>query len=404
MRRICLLLPILFACLQSPSQILKNILKAKTNQVKEMAAEKVMEGWEKMSREYDESNFNYAISFLDNSGIFEADEKGSGFVSNALLGSKMASKEVRTVKDYAYTNLKNGEVLMAGNKHYLAEQSFKLAKILYEEEGMKSTTNYAQVISDLGLLYQSIGRFNKARTFDQQALQLRQNSGNKGMFIVSINNYAVLEKETGYYVEAETDFKKALVMANETNDPLAKALIHNNLAMTYLDMNKLEDAENSMNTSITLASSVLKPDASNFIKLQINLANVYRFEKKYPQAEELYLKAIDQKEKKLGAHPDLAHLKKGLAQLYMEMGKTGEVEKLLLDAYDIDQRKLGENNPATVSVQQELANFYRYSNQTAKAMELITKVVERKKEIYGENHPNYLQALEDLALTQWHGK
>ena len=131
------------------------------------------------------------------------------------------------------------------------------------------------------------------------------------------------------------------------------------------------------------------------------MANIYRFEKKYPQAEELYLKAMAQKEKKLGAHPDLAHLQKGLAQLYLDMGKTDEVEKLLLSAYDIDKHKLGENNPATVSVQQELANFYRFTNETAKALELITGVVERKKAIYGENHPNYLQALEDLALTQW---
>ena len=43
----------------------------------------------------------------------------------------------------------------------------------------------------------------------------------------------------------------------------------------------------------------------------------------------------------------------------MEMGKTNEVEKLLKSAYDIDKKKLGEKNPATVAVQQELANYYR---------------------------------------------
>ena len=85
----------------------------------------------------------------------------------------------------------------------------------------------------------------------------------------------------------------------------------------------------------------------------------------------------------------------------MEMGKTAEVEKLLVSAYEINKKKLGEKNPATVSVQQELANYYRFTNNTTKAMELITKVVAAKKEIYGEAHPNYIQALEDLALTQW---
>lgn len=374
--------------------------KAK-EKAREKAREKALENFEKRRKEYDESNFNYAICFLDNSGLFEADEKGNAFNSSLLSVSKFANKEEKTVEDRAYTSLKNGELLMAGNKYALAEQHFKLAKLLYEEDNKQSTTNYAQSLSDLGLLYQSRGRFAKAKTYTEDALKLRQNSENKGMYLVSVNNAAVLKKETGYYTEAEAGFKKGLELAKMQNDKLARVLLLNNLAMTYLDMNKLKDAETQMIASITEASVLMKENTSNFIKLQINLANIYRFEKKYANSEDLYLLAIKQKEKKLGAHPDLAHLKKGLAQLYLDMGKTSEVERLLKDAYDIDKRKLGEKSPATVAIQQELANFYRYNNNPSKALELIGKVVDAKREIYGENHPNYIQALEDMALIQW---
>lgn len=376
-------------------------MKDKATQAKNKVREKTTESWEKKQKEYDASNFNYAISFLDNSGVFEADEKGGAFSSNLRSATKFANSEEKTIEERAYTNLKNGEILMASNKYNLAEQSFKVAKVLYEQDGKNTTDNYSQTISNLGLLYQSRGRYTKAKPFNEDAIKLRENSENKGMLIVSINNNAVLKKETGFYTEAESDLKKALELAKTQNDQLAKALICNNLAMTYLDMNKLKEAESYMNTSITEAGSVLKDNSSNAIKLQINLANIYRFEKKYDEAEKLYLKAIEIKEKKLGAHPDLAHLKKGLAQLYMEMGKNNEVEKLLQSAYDINKRKLGESNPATVSTQQELANFYRFNNNAAKALELMEKVVVKKKEIYGENHPNYVQALEDLALAQW---
>lgn len=387
---------------KSVSQInVGGFMKDKATEAKNKVREKTTENWEKKQKEYDESNFNYAISFLDNSGVFEADEKGGTFTSNLRSASKFANSEEKTLEERAYTNLKNGEILMASNKFNLAEQSFKLAKTLYEQDGKNNTDNYSQTISNLGLLYQSRGRFTKAKPFNEDAIKLRENSNNKGMLIVSINNNAVLKKETGFYTEAESDFKKALELAKVQNDPLAKALICNNLAMTYLDMNKLKDAESYMNTSITEAATVLKDNSSNAIKLQINLANIYRFEKKYNEAEKLYLKAIEIKEKKLGAHPDLAHLKKGLAQLYMEMGKNNEVEKLLQSAYDINKRKLGETNPATVSTQQELANFYRFNNNPLKALELMEKVLVKKKEIYGEAHPNYIQALEDLALAQW---
>ena len=383
--------------------LLKDKAKDVQQKAKEKALDKTEETWEKKRAEYDESNFNYAISFLDNSALFEADEKGNSFANSLLGGVKLINKEEKTVEERAYTNLKNGEVLMASNKYYLAEQSFKLAKLLYEQDGKTATGNYAQTISNLGLLYQSRGRYTKAKAFNEQAIVLREKGDNKNMLLVSINNNAVLKKETGFYVEAEQDLKLVMKMADEQKNILAKALAENNLAMTYLDMNKLKDAESNMNKALSEVAKVLEESSSNFIKLQINLANIYRFEKKYTEAETVYLKAIQLKEKKLGAHPDLAHLKKGLAQLYMEMGKISEVEKLLLSALDINKRKLGDKNPATVAVEQELANFYRYNNSNSKSMDLITKVVAKKKVIFGETHPSYIQALEDLALTQWQG-
>lgn len=381
---------------------LGGFMSDKADALKEKVREKTVNKWEKQRQAYDESNFNYAISFLDNSGVFETDEKGSSFANTYINGLNLANKESKTLEDRAYTALKNGELLMASNKFYLAEQSLKLSKALYEEEGQTGSLNYSQAISDLGLLYQSRGRYTKAKPFDERAVILRDSIGNKGMQIVSVNNYASLKKEIGLYAEAETDLKKALEMATTQTDALAKALVGNNLAMTYLEMNKLKDAESAMVTSVSEAATVLKDNSSNFIKLQINLANIYRFEKKYKESEDLYLKAIAAKEKKLGAHPDLAHLKMGLAQLYLEMGKTSEVEALLESAYEINKRKLGENNPATVSVQQEQASYYRFTGNFSKARVISELVVDKKKQIYGENHPSYIQALEDLALTRWY--
>src|SRR5262249_26915739 len=152
--------------------------------------------------------------------------------------------------------LNTGELLMAGNKFSSAEQSFLMAKLLYEQDNKQSTTNYAQTLSDLGLLYESRGRYTKAKPYTEDALKLRQNSENKGMLIVSVNNNAVLKKETGLYADAESDLKKGLDLAKMQNDKLAKVLLLNNLAMTYLDMNKLKDAETQMIASITEGSTV----------------------------------------------------------------------------------------------------------------------------------------------------
>lgn len=65
------------------------LLKDKSNEVKEKAKEKARgkatESLEKQQKEYDESNFNYAICFLDNNGNFEAAEKGIAHCNTRLF-------------------------------------------------------------------------------------------------------------------------------------------------------------------------------------------------------------------------------------------------------------------------------------------------------------------------------
>ncbi|MBS1653182.1 MAG: CHAT domain-containing protein [Bacteroidetes bacterium] len=366
----------------------KNKLKSSTTDV-----------WDKKRKDYDESNFNYAISFLDNSGLFEADEKGDIF-SRSMSG--WVKNTYTDPNENAYNFLKNGEMLMAGNKFYLAEHSFILAQNIYETHLPNiDSLNYSQTLNNLGLLYQEKGIYSKVEPLYLKSKSVREKLNNPIMLVVSINNLGVFKKENGYYAEAEKLLKDAYQIANEKSDALAKSITLNNLAMLYLDMNKLPESEKNMLNSLSEGIKVLKDNSSNFIKLKINLANIYRFEKKYEESEKIYLEAIALKEKKVGNHPDLAHLKKGLAQLYMIWGKNEKVEKLLISAIDIYIRKLGAKNPATISAKQELGNFYRYNSNSKKSLEILEVVVDLKKQIYGESNPNYIQALEDLTLTQW---
>lgn len=386
---------------------LKDKLKDKADNAvadkfKNKAKSQLTESLDKSRKEFDESNFNYAISFIDNSGTFENDEKGSSVGNSVSNARKFSEGNDVSAEDKAYMNNHNGELFMATNKFRMAESSFKQAKYFYESNGTKSGLNYSQVISNLSLLYQSNGRYTKAKPFSEQAIELRKDIDPKTMYAVSLNNKGVLLKDLGEYTQAEKNFNEALVILKEGNDELGQALVHNNLAMAHADMAKLSVAEVDMQNSLEHAAKILKDNSSNFIKLQINHANILRLQKKYTEAEKLYLSAIAIKEKKLGAHPDLAHLKRGLAGLYMEMGKTADVEKLLLSAVDIDKRKLGDSHPSTLSAMQDLGNFYRYNNNNAKSLELLKSVSDKKKTIYGEKHPNYIQSLEDLALTQWH--
>lgn len=355
---------------------------------------------EKMKDDYDQSNFNYAISFLDNSALFESEEKGNSLTSGFLKAPTVNG--TTSGESMAYQNMRQGELLMGANRMYFAEQAFKRSEN-YFVRAEKTTGNsvYAQVIGDLALVYQNRGLYAKAVPFTDSAITLRLAMDNKIMLAVAYNNKGVLLKDMGDYTEAEAYIKKAHKILVEEKDELGKALTNNNLAMVYVDMNKLKDAELSMDSALIQAARVLETKSSNYIKLDINLAQIYRLQKKYDKAEELFKKAIEQKERWLGAHPDLAHLKSGLAQLYIEMEQYNEVGKLLQSAYDINKRKLGEKHPLTVKIMQEQANYNRIIGNNKEAYTLINKVLGHKLILYGEGHPSYNQALEQKAIILW---
>src|SRR3954468_22080703 len=117
---LCLKILVLLSFINYSQVNVGGFLKEKAGESKDKlkgkAREKANENLEKHRKEYDESNFNYAISFLDNSGTFEADEKGNAFSSTILNTNNLIKNEEKTTEERAYTNLKNGELFMAGNK------------------------------------------------------------------------------------------------------------------------------------------------------------------------------------------------------------------------------------------------------------------------------------------------
>lgn len=379
----------------------KNIFKEKADKLRELANTDFGKKMDQKKADYDESNYNYAISFIDNSSLFEADEKGNSFTTSLINNASLGNNYVGADENTAYNLLKQGEMLMASNKMYLAEQSFIKSRDLYIKAGKSLSTNGAQVVTDLALVYQNKGLYTKAMPWCDSAIALRQGLDNKVMLAVAYNNKGVLYKDMGNYTDAEAYIKKANDIVIEQKNDLGIALTLNNLAMVYVGMNKLKDAEAQMTKTMEYAIKAMSGTSPNYFKLEINQAYVYRLQQKYEDAEGIYKKAIMIKENELGASTDLAHLKSGLAELYVEMGKFNDVEKLLKSSYDILKRKLGETNPATVKVMQSQANYYRITGDNAKAYDLIKKVIQHKMQIFGENHPSYIQALEEMAIIQW---
>jgi tetratricopeptide (TPR) repeat protein len=384
---------------------LKTKATDKVTSIKNKTTEGIDKKLEKSKSEFDASNFNYAISFSDNSGLFETDEKGNR-AGSSLKNTKdfLLEKEI-TSYDRGYGYNSKGEIFFASNKFGSARSMFKLSEFFYKDADSANTLAYAQLMNNQALLFQSTSRYTKALEAIDRAIAIREEKiPSSAMHGVSVNNKAVLLKDMGRYADAEKWIDDAITINKNAGGEksLGYALALNNKAMLYQTTGRLEKAEQLMKQSVELAKEILSEKSSNYLKLTINLAAIYRDMKKYDDAEKIYLTAIEIKQKKLGTgHPDYAHLKRGLADLYWEMGKTELVEKNLSSALDIYSRKFGDKNAATTSTKAQLANFYRITGKKEKALEMMMALIPIDKELYGENHPEYIKQLENLALAQW---
>ncbi len=72
----------------------------------------------------------------------------------------------------------------------------------------------------------------------------------------------------------------------------------------------------------------------------------------------MYLQALELWRHLLGEeHPIVAQSLNNLAELYRDQGRYSEAEPLYLQALDICEQRLGVNHPQTITTRENLANL-----------------------------------------------
>jgi CHAT domain-containing protein/tetratricopeptide (TPR) repeat protein len=363
---------------------------------------------EESRNNYDPTDFNYAVSFSDNSGLFESEEKYRRYEKGLLYALSPESMQSRTPEQKSEDYNDVGEVLYASNKFKAAEASFMAAYLINSTEGLESTKRGALVISNLGLLFHTTGRLSKAEEFTQKALVIRRDQLNDLDGVgASLNNLAVLYKDLGRYTESEDLFDESIKLTLQTKGPTstAYAVVENNKAILYQVVGKYQDAEKLLLSAIEIAGKELKEKSANYVRMKVNLAMLYQLQKRYAEAEKIYLEAIDLKKKRLGTtHPDYAVLLKNLASLYMAEGKYDKVESLLTEAIEIYRKKFGEAHHVYAAAIYDLGSFKLFRDDLKGAAPLLAKAESIQKSQLGEHHPSLTDSREALAVMEWMSK
>jgi serine/threonine protein kinase len=121
----------------------------------------------------------------------------------------------------------------------------------------------------------------------------------------------------------------------------------------------------------------------------------------WEKSRQQYVAALTIYERESGpGAAETAHTMIGLGGVLDEWGRYDEAEPLLHQGLDRLSRALGEDHPDTLKAMNNLAHLYwvQETGRTSEAEALLRKVLENRRRVQGEDHPDTLEARNNLAM------
>jgi tetratricopeptide (TPR) repeat protein len=114
--------------------------------------------------------------------------------------------------------------------------------------------------------------------------------------------------------------------------------------------------------------------------LATNLAEVYRHQARYSEAEPLYKRSLAIRENALGAdHPAVAIDLNNLATLYNNQGRYADAEPLYKRALAIEEKALGPDHPDVASFLSNMASVYLSQDRSTEAIPIIRRLIDERR-------------------------
>ncbi len=222
---------------------------------------------------------------------------------------------------------------------------------------------------------------------------------------VTLNNLAILYKNTQQFTESEAMYKEAL----ETYRRLAKsnpqayepyvAGTMSNLANLYSDTQRLTESEAMYKEALEIYRRLANsnPQAYEpYVALTLNnLASLYRKTQQSTESETMYKEALEirrrlAKSNPLAYEPDMALTLNNLAILYMDTKQFTESEAMYKEALEI-RRRLANANPQAYESKVAVTLFnigllYKKQGDYTQALEYFGKALAIYEKVYGSEH------------------
>jgi len=264
----------------------------------------------------------------------------------------------------------------------------------------------ASILSAISGVYEDLGAFEQALPLRQEAMELQRSlygsstrpvRDSLGDLATIVDGLGDLERSTELH-EERLELALAVVSPDEGEIADARTLLGRHL----VDISRADEAEEQLLAAVALAADGGVPPLTE-VEAFRSLADAQRLRGKLEEAERSAHRAVDLADSHFGVGSTPSGLARAtLATVYSARGKREEADETFRGAIDDLGRTLGADHGTRLSTMNNFALLKMSGEEYAEAARLLAEVVEIGERIYGANHPEVANFLQNLGATLAH--
>jgi tetratricopeptide (TPR) repeat protein len=197
----------------------------------------------------------------------------------------------------------------------------------------------------------------------------------------------------GLYVEAEPLVRRALTLREKTLGPSDEKTLKDVRQLAFLlgnRLGRLEEGAELAAQGFNRAKLTLGEDHDETLRIKNVLATIRRHQARYDEAEALFLEIIARRRSLFGQdHPTTLVALQNLSGLYHDRARYADCARLDAEILEARRRTLGEDHPDTIIEMNNLALCFAGLGRHHEAQATMDRAVRLGEKVWGVEHPQY---------------
>jgi len=256
--------------------------------------------------------------------------------------------------------------------------------LLAETKAKRASYAQAYVLSKMGVLWFMRGDNEKALSFHQDALKIRQETNNKKGMAVSYVNISNIYYNRGEVMKALDLLNKGLLLWMELGNKAEIARVYNLIGIIYDDTGDIPKALDYYNESLKINEQMGNKRGIGYALGNIGV--VYKNRNDFAKALEYFFKSLNILEK-IGDTDGVAASLKNIGTIYKEQG---DFEKALINfEKSLKLNEKTDNKRGVASSLNSIGTIYSLRNDWKNALDYFNRSMKIRREIDDKNNIPY---------------